>query len=218
MDLVIFDVDGTLINSADIIIAAQTLTAAAHGLTYPGRERGFSIIGLSLDVALADLFGPVVPAHELSDTYKRIFNELRGTAGYDEPLYDGVADVLSDLSAWRETALGIATGKTHRGLEHVVELYGWRDLFATMQTADTAPSKPHPGMIHQAMAATGAPAARTVMIGDSVHDMRMAKAAGVAAIAVSWGFQPVEMLLEAGADVVAEHARELPELIARALT
>ncbi len=216
-DLVLFDLDGTLLNSAEIIIRTQELTAAEHGLAFPGREKGFSIIGLSLDIALAELFGDEVPAADLSATYKRIFGQLRGTPGMEEPLFDGIAATLADVAGWDRTRLGIATGKTRRGVDYVVDLYGWHDLFATIQTADSAPSKPHPGMIRQAITATGADPSRTVMIGDSVHDMRMAKAAGVTAIAVSWGFQPPAMLIAAGADVVAAEAHDLPALIRQAL-
>jgi phosphoglycolate phosphatase len=217
-DLVLFDLDGTLLDSGRIIIGAQELTAQAHGLVHPGLDKGFAIVGLSLEIALAELFGDVVPREELAATYKRVFNEMRGSEGFEEPLFEGISAVLADLSNRPRTTLGIATGKTLRGVEYVVDLHGWGDLFATIQTADSAPSKPDPGMIFQAMDATGAQPARTVMIGDSVHDMRMAKAAGVGAIAVSWGFQPASMLVEAGADLVAQHANELPHLISRALT
>lgn len=217
-DLILFDLDGTLLNSAEIIIRTQELTAAEHGLVHPGREKGFSIIGLSLDIALADLFGDDVPAAALSATYKRIFGQLRGTPGMEEPLFDGISSTLAKVSGWSQTTLGIATGKTRKGVDYVIDLYGWHDMFATIQTADSAPSKPHPGMIQQAMALTGAQPSRTVMIGDSVHDMRMARAAGVAAIAVSWGFQPPAMLVEAGADLVAARADDLPGLIRQALS
>lgn len=216
-DLILFDVDGTLLDSGNIIIGAQERTASALGLVHPGREAGFGVVGLSLDLALRHLFGDIVPADQLSDTYKRIFNDMRGTPGFEEPLFGGVPDMLTNLSAWDDAELGIATGKTRRGLDHVIAMYGWHDMFATFQTADNAPSKPDPGMIHQAMAATGSTPQRTVMIGDSVHDMRMAKAAGATAIAVSWGFQSASMLVDAGADVVARTVSELPGLIARLL-
>jgi phosphoglycolate phosphatase len=218
MDLVLFDLDGTLINSARIILDSQRFTAAAHGLVHPGEAEGFGIVGLSLDLALAQLFGPTVPAAELSETYKRIFNELRATPGYEEPLFDGVAEMLAALQGREGTRLGMATGKTRRGVDHVLDLQGWRELFVTLQNADTAPSKPHPAMIEQGMAEAGSTPARTVMIGDSVHDMAMAKAAGVAAIGVAWGFQPAAMLREAGADLIVDHARDLPHAITRSLS
>ena len=217
MDLILFDLDGTLLDSGDIIIAAQEQTAAALGLIHPGREAGFAVVGLSLELALGELFGAGAPVDELTDTYKRTFNGMRGSGGFEEKLFDGVAAMLAELSAWERAKLGVATGKTRRGLDYVVDMYGWHDLFVTLQTADSAPSKPHPGMILQAIAAAGSSPQRTVMIGDSVHDMRMAKAAGVGAIAVSWGFQPVSMLVEAGAAHVASRASDLPALIAACL-
>lgn len=216
-DLILFDIDGTLLDSGNIIIGAQERTAAELGLVHPGREAGFGVVGLSLDLALAKLFGDAVPVADLSATYKRIFNAMRGSAGFEEPLFRGVPAMLSKLDRWGGTKLGIATGKTRRGLDYVVEMYGWHDLFVTFQTADNAPSKPDPGMILQAMRDSGSVPHRTVMIGDSVHDMRMAKAAGVTAIAVAWGFQPPHMLVEAGADMVARSVPDLPGLIAEAL-
>jgi phosphoglycolate phosphatase len=216
-DLILFDMDGTLLDSGNIIIGAQERTAEAFGIVHPGREAGFRVVGLSLDLALGQLFGDAVPVDRLSDTYKRIFNSMRGTVGFEEPLFDGVPEMLAELSSWPQTHLGIATGKTKRGLDHVVEMFGWHDMFVTFQTADSAPSKPDPGMIHQGIAEGRSAPERTVMIGDSVHDMRMAKAAGVTAIAVSWGFQPPSMLVEAGADMVARTVSELPGLIAAGL-
>ncbi len=216
-DLILFDVDGTLLDSGNIIIGAQERTAEAFGLVHPGREAGFGVVGLSLDLALGQLFGDAVPVDHLSETYKRIFNAMRGSAGFEEPLFDGVPAVLSELASLGDTKLGIATGKTRRGLDYIVEMYGWHDLFVTFQNADNAPSKPDPGMILQAMGVVGSVPHRTVMIGDSVHDMRMAKAAGATAIAVSWGFQPPAMLVGAGADMVARSVSELPALIAAAL-
>ncbi len=216
-DLILFDVDGTLLDSGNIIIGAQERTAEALGLVHPGREAGFGVVGLSLDLALGQLFGDALPVDHLSETYKRIFNAMRGSAGFEEPLFDGVPAVLSELASLGDTKLGIATGKTRRGLDYIVEMYGWHDLFVTFQNADNAPSKPDPGMILQAMGAVGSVPHRTVMIGDSVHDMRMAKAAGATAIAVSWGFQPPAMLVGAGADMVARSVSELPALIAAAL-
>jgi phosphoglycolate phosphatase len=217
VDLILFDIDGTLLDSGDIIIGAQERTAAELGLVHPGREAGFAVVGLSLEVALSDLFGDAAPVDALTETYKRIFNGMRGSAGFEEPLFDGVPAVLAELAAWERAKLGVATGKTRRGLDYVVDMHGWHDLFVTLQTADSAPSKPDPGMILQAMDAAGSSPSRTVMIGDSVHDMRMARAAGVGAIAVSWGFQPVSMLVEAGAEHVASTVSDLPALIAACL-
>jgi phosphoglycolate phosphatase len=217
MDLILFDVDGTLIDSLNIILTSQRRTAEAHGLIHPGHEAGCAIVGLSLERALGELFGPHVDAAALADTYKGVFQSLRGAPGFDEPMFDGAAEVLAALGGWDRACLGVATGKTRRGLDHIIARHAWHGLFKTMQTADDAPSKPDPTMIHQAASQAGARVERTVMIGDSVHDMRMAKAAGCMAIGVSWGFQPAHDLIAAGADCIADEVGNLPAMIAAAL-
>ena len=106
--------------------------------------------------------------------------------------------------------LGSATGKSRKGLDFAVERHGWQGLFDTVQSADDAPSKPHPGMIQRAMAETGAAPERTAMVGDSSFDIEMAVAAGVVPVAVSWGFQPAERLVTLGARHVLREFQELP--------
>ncbi len=216
-DLILFDLDGTLINSEAIILGAQMAVAEEFGLAFPGREAGLAIVGLSLPVALERLFGTAAPVDALCESYKLAFNGMRGRAGYEEPPFAGVPGLLAELGGWAGATVGMATGKTRKGVDAVVDMHGWHGVFRTIQTADSAPSKPDPGMILQAAAETGGEPARTVMIGDSVHDMAMARAAGATAIAVSWGFQPPAMLEAAGAHLVAREVAELPGLIARAL-
>lgn len=213
MTLLVFDVDGTLIDSERIIVDTQVLTLERFGIAHPGRELGLAVIGLSLPLALETLAGTGAPVAALTDFYKETFLSLRGTPGYDEPLYPGVADTLAALRGKQEVKLAIATGKSRRGVDHILDREGWRPLFASVQTADDAPSKPHPGMILRAMAETGASAGESIMIGDSVHDMRMAVAAGCRAVAVSWGFAPVTALREAGAWRVIESMGELTGLV-----
>jgi phosphoglycolate phosphatase len=202
--LVLFDVDGTLVDSQNIIVAAQRAAFSAHGLEPPSRERSLSIVGLTLVEAFTVLVGPGGPVESLAETYRFAFAELRQDPAYAEPLYPGAAACLERLSRRHDVALGIATGKSRRGVAHLVQRHGWDRLFATIQTADDAPSKPHPGMILQAMDAVGASAAETAMVGDSSFDMAMARAAGVLPIGVSWGFQPVEALRQAGAGLIVD--------------
>lgn len=213
MDLVIFDLDGTLINSEAILLAAQVETFVRHGLVHPGREAGLGVIGLTLNLALMRLGGLALPDEALTATYKEVFGAMRqqalSDASLDEPLFPGVTETLAGLAARPGLKLGIATGKSRRGADHIVDRHGWGGLFATIQTADDAPSKPDPGMILQAMAETGARPARTLMVGDSSFDMEMAVAAGVTPIAVSWGFQPVAALRAAGARHVIERCDAL---------
>lgn len=219
MNLVIFDLDGTLINSEAIILEAQFETFARCGLTHPGREAGLGIVGLSLDIALMRLAGLERPDDGLTETYRQVFGAMRLQAESDpklaEPLFPGVAEMLAALAQRPDTVLGIATGKSRRGADYIIERHGWGDLFATTQTADDAASKPHPEMILRAMRETGARPEATLMIGDSNFDMEMAVAAGVAPVAVSWGFQSVPALKAAGAAHVIEDWAALPGLIGK---
>lgn len=217
MDLVIFDLDGTLIDSQAIILGAQYETFARCGRSHPGREAGLGVVGLTLDIALMRLAGLAEPDDVLTETYRQVFNGMRQQAESDpalaEPLFPGVGDLLAGLSQRQRTLLGIATGKSRRGADYIVARHGWADLFTTIQTADDALSKPHPEMILRAMAETGATPERTLMVGDSSFDMEMAVAAGVTPVAVSWGFQPVAALRAAGARHVIEDCAELIPLI-----
>lgn len=213
MDLIIFDLDGTLINSEAIILEAQYETFRRCGRVHPGREAGLGIVGLTLDIAMAQLAGLAEPDDVLTETYRQVFGAMRVRAesdpSLDEPLFAGVAETLAELKRHGGLKLGIATGKSRKGAEFIVARHGWQGLFDTVQSADDAPSKPHPGMIERAMAETGASPARTAMVGDSSFDIEMAVAAGVVPVAVAWGFQPVEKLVALGARHVL---REFPEL------
>ncbi|CAN7352146.1 HAD-IA family hydrolase [Bosea sp. LjRoot237] len=219
MDLIIFDLDGTLINSEAIILGAQYETFARCGRVHPGREAGLGVIGLTLDIALMRVAGLAEPDDVLTQTYRDVFNGMRQQAETDpslaEPLFPGVAELLTTLSQRPQTMLGVATGKSRRGADYAIERHGWASLFATTQTADDAISKPHPEMILRAMAETGVAPERTLMVGDSTFDMEMAVAAGVTPVAVSWGFQPVAALRAAGARHVIENCAELVGIVDR---
>ncbi|KPF63495.1 hypothetical protein IP69_19105 [Bosea sp. AAP35] len=217
MDLIIFDLDGTLINSEAILLAAQVETFARHGLVHPGREAGLGVVGLTLDIALMRLGGLPAPDAALAETYKQVFGAMRQQAqidsALDEPLFPGVAETLAALAETPGVKLGIATGKSRRGADYIIARHGWEGLFATVQTADDAPSKPHPGMILRALAETGAAPQRTAMVGDASFDIEMARAAGVVPVAVSWGFQPVAHLVALGARHVLDNFPELPGVL-----
>ena len=213
MQLVIFDVDGTLVDSQNMIVAAQAASFAAHGLEPPSRERSLSIVGLSLEEAFAALVGPEGPTASLAEGYRAAFQQLRGDPAYHEALFPGAASTLQRLRRLDGVRLGIATGKSQRGVRLLVEREGWEGYFATVQTADDAPSKPHPAMVEQAMQAVGAAPATTIMVGDSTFDMAMARAAGAGAIGVSWGYHAVEALRKAGAETIVTSFAELREVL-----
>jgi phosphoglycolate phosphatase len=217
MKLVLFDVDGTLVDSQNIIVAAQRAAFEAHGLEPPSRERSLSIVGITLVQAMAVLAGPKAPAESIAETYKQVFNELRKDPAYAEPLFPGAREVLERLARREDIQLGICTGKSRRGVAHLIETHGWDQLFTLIKTADDAPSKPDPGMILQAMAETAAAPADTIMIGDTTFDMQMARAAGATPIGVSWGYHPVAAVREAGAELIVDSYPELGEALERLL-
>jgi len=210
--LAIFDCDGTLVDSQHSIAAALADAFAAHGLPVPPPKESRRVVGLSLVEAMAALLpGRDRALHvDLAQTYKDAFQRLRARDAVDEPLFGGIAALLDALEAdgW---LLGVATGKSDRGLGLCLDCHGLSARFVTLQTADRHPSKPHPSMIEQAMADAGAEATTTMMIGDTSFDIEMARAAGVTAVGVAWGYHAPEELWEAGAHHVAAHPLEILE-------
>lgn len=210
--LVLFDCDGTLVDSQHMIVAAMNDAFAAEGLEPPTRPRILSVVGLSLDLAVRRLVpdgADIVQVERLADGYKSAFAARRLSREIEEPLYPGVRETILALAARDDFVLGIATGKSRRGLDAVLEREGLRAYFTTLQTADTHPSKPHPSMILHALAEADAEPANAVMIGDTTYDVSMALAAGVGAIGVGWGYHPADELKGAGAHKVSHDCDDL---------
>ena len=199
--LAIFDVDGTLVDSQNDILGAMRSSFDSVGLKAPERDQILGIVGLSLPVAMHRLLPEADPElrDQLVEGYKSAYVEMRAQVGaaQSSPLYPGARDVLEALHAQPGVLLGVATGKSKRGLDKLLEAHGLAHLFITQQVADFHPSKPHPSMILTAMAEAGVEPKDTVMIGDTSFDMEMARAAGVPGIGVSWGYHPVSALNEA---------------------
>lgn len=212
--LAVFDCDGTISDGQAAVCTAMAKAFSAVGLAVPPDHAVRRIVGLSLPVAVRHLAPDEEAAvhAEVVDAYRAAFFRARSEGLSAEPLYDGIRELLASLhgKGWR---LGVATGKSDRGLRACLVNHDIFDLFVTLQTADRHPSKPDPSMLAAAMLEAGAGAAGTVMIGDTEFDMAMARAAGCRAIGVAWGYHAPDELLEAGAEAVARTAAELEELI-----
>ena len=283
MKLVLFDCDGTLVDSQHVILEAMARAFAGAGLAVPPRETVLGIVGLSLTEAMRRIGGedPAFPAEELAELYRGAFRTLRTEPGFREPLYPGIAEVIATLARRDDVLIGMATGKSQRGAQAVLAHHGLtshfvtvqtadddalvghqfleggqpvsvvapavvvfaprcgrRDLvgeagsplrprerssllehhglashFVTVQTADDAPSKPHPEMVLRAMAETGAAPLDTILIGDTSFDMTMARAAGVRAVGVTWGYHARDVLVQSGAERLVDHASSLPVVL-----
>lgn len=215
--LAIFDCDGTLVDSGATIFAVIEETFADHGLAVPPPLECRRVIGLSLTEAMQALVpGANAAEHDrLTETYKAKFFQARHDGRVEEPLFDGIAELLDTLAAdgW---LLGVATGKSDRGLGHCLERHGLAGRFISLQTADRHPSKPHPSMALQAMADAGAAPESTIVIGDTSFDMAMARAAGATGIGAGWGYHDAGELLASGAAAVAAQPFDVPLLIAKA--
>ena len=212
--LAIFDCDGTLVDSGATIYAALKTSLERNQLEVPPPAACRRIIGLSLVEAIGTLLPQLDSKRhvELAEDYKRAFTDLRANGQVEEPLFDGVLDLLDELEeeGW---LLAVATGKSDRGLKHCLDRHGIHARFVSLQTADRHPSKPHPSMVEQAIADAGAAPEATIVVGDTSFDMAMAVAARSTAIGAGWGYHESGELIEAGAIAVADRPLEVLTLI-----
>ncbi|WP_332715386.1 HAD-IA family hydrolase [Pelagibacterium mangrovi] len=217
--LIMFDMDGTLIDSGAIIAENMATTFRDHGLSEPTREMSHSVIGLSLEIAMQNLAGcdPEL-ALAMADTYRGHYRAMLATGERHEPLYVGALEALARLRAHEASLLGIATGKGLTGVNRILALHALSDHFVTLQTPDHNPSKPHPGMILRACAQTGIDPAATVMIGDTTFDMELGRSAGARTIGVTWGYHARVALEEAGAHIIIDDYADLDDAIEKVLS
>ncbi|HEY8603952.1 HAD-IA family hydrolase [Tsuneonella suprasediminis] len=212
--LAVFDCDGTLVDGQAAVCDAMDAAFAVAGLTLPDRNRVRRIVGLSLPQAVRVLAPDAEAGRQAAavDAYKASFRATREQGRLEEPLFEGITPLLHALrdNGWQ---LAVATGKSDRGLTACLAAHGIADLFVSLQTADRHPSKPHPAMLEAALFEAATQPGDAVMIGDTTFDIDMARAAGVRAIGVAWGYHAPSELIAAGAEAVAATCAELEGLL-----
>jgi len=216
--LAVFDCDGTLVDGQADVCWAMERAFTRAGLPAPDSQLVRRIVGLSLPVAVRELAPDLAEdqARAVTEYYRSSYRARREEGLLDEPLYDGMAELLANLhrAGW---SLAVATGKSDRGLNACLKTHGIADLFVSLQTADRHPSQPHPAMLEAALFEAGAAPHQAVMIGDTSFDMAMARGAGVRAVGVAWGYHAPHELLEHGALSVASTINALAEALEAAL-
>jgi phosphoglycolate phosphatase len=210
LKLAVFDCDGTIVDSQYSIIHAMHVAFSKFEYPLPDRDTVRRVVGLPL----LDIFSLLLPEEgqerheEMREAYSDEWRKLRSRNNLSEHLYPGFVESLDALegAGW---LLGVATGKSYRGLNETLDTHNLLDRFVTLQTADRARGKPHPEMLFKAMDEAGTSPENTVMIGDTTFDIEMSVNAGVRAIGVNWGYHDGNELLASGADVVLDDYSEL---------
>lgn len=212
--LVLFDCDGTLVDSALVIQRAMDDVFVEFSYKPPEFDDIRNIIGLSLDQAIAHLLQREVDdeIYAMVAAFKRHFSTKVHDILCDEPIFPGILDVLSVLENTDNILLGIATGKSRRGIDKICDAYKL-NCFIAIKTADDCPSKPDPTMVLESCHETGVPVSQTYIVGDSIYDMQMGKLAGAIAVGVSWGYHTPEALKQAGADFIIDKPQDLLHLL-----
>lgn len=212
--LALFDCDGTLVDSAFAIQRAMIMVFQQFSYSEPSLDETKSVIGLSLDLAIAHLLKRPVDDEILAmvAAYKENYRKIRSDVFSAEPLFPGVLDMLTTLEKDDTTLLGVVTGKSRMGIDRICEAYKLH-CFITIKTADDCPSKPNPAMVIESCKQTGVFPESTYVIGDSIYDMQMAKLAKAKAVGVSWGYHMPDALRAAGADFIAREPKDLLSIL-----
>lgn len=211
--LIVFDWDGTLMDSEARIVACLQQAARDLAVPVPSPQASKDIIGLGLAEAVQRLFQeqPAELWPELAGAYRKHFlaNKLAPS-----PLFDGARSVIEDLAA-QDYFLAVATGKSRRGLDRVLQETGLGPVFHATRCADETFSKPHPQMLMDIMDYLGVVAADTLMVGDTEYDVQMARSAGADALGVGYGVHEPERLYQHGALHCLQQIRDLPEWLVK---
>lgn len=214
VELVVFDWDGTLMDSTGAIASAIRSAAADLGLRKPTHEQASAVIGLGLSDALRQCV-PDLTSDKVDEFTERYRVHYMAIDPELQP-FDGIEAMLTNLSAG-PVPTAVATGKSRSGLNRVLEAMNWRHHFISTRCADEGISKPHPWMLNDLMAEIGVGPEATLMIGDTTHDLGMARAAGVRAIGVTYGAHPSELLATEPAIALVNTVAELVAAIDQAM-
>lgn len=191
--LLVFDWDGTLVNSLARIVASVHHATDLCGLKRCTDAEVHSIIGLSLKHAFLRLY-PEPGQARLYDTFRQAYSAHYLEQEQDpSPFYPGVRDVLENFRC-AGYLLAVATGKSRQGLDRILQSHGMQDFFDITRCADETRSKPDPLMLQEILAHCAQPAHKAIMVGDSTFDLQMANRASIAPVAVSYGAQPLDVL------------------------
>lgn len=215
MKLVLFDVDGTLIDSQAIIHESMRLTFIRFGFEEPHIESTRSIIGLTLDFAIATILGREIDDEVLAMTaeYKSIYLDLAKLEEMQSLPFRGIPEMIDRLAKRNDILLGIVTGKSRRGVRNLMTQSHFEGRFVVSRCADDCPSKPHPAMVRECCEDVGMSPFNTIVIGDTGFDMEMARSAGATAIGVTWGYHPKDRISSGGADYIANSVDALEQTI-----
>jgi phosphoglycolate phosphatase len=215
--LIIFDFDGTLVDSRSLILESHRIVFPQFRLPVPSQNDSLSLVGKSLSVILTQLAGTAAPIAEMVAAYDLLLPQLRADSAFAEKPFEGAAELLHELNSTPDLVLGIATGHRSDTIAPALEALRWAGYFRTIQAADMAPSKPHPAMLLQALKVTGVSPDDAIFVGDTTFDMMMARAAGLSSIGVGWGYHQSEQLAAAGAGRVVRSFDELRTHVRQAL-
>ena len=205
-DLIVFDWDGTIMDSTGLIAECIQLAARDRRLPIPLTEDAKSIIGLGIHEATRRLFPDL--DHDTQAAFAVAYRHHFVSRDHETPLYEGIRELLATLNH-QARFLAVATGKPRAGLERAFTHTGLKPAFHFSRCADEGLPKPHPDMLLKLMNFTAVPPERTLMIGDTIHDLELANNAGVAAVAVTYGAHPAELLATRPSVAAVDNVTEL---------
>lgn len=209
--LIVFDWDGTLVDSAGRIVSCLRHASQAFKLPLLSDNAYSDVIGLGMFEAVIQLY-PVLPEPDVDVFIGTYRDEFVRRCEAPDPFFDGVSDILSSLKG-KGYALAVATGKSRRGLTRELDIREMAGFFMATRCADETRSKPDPMMLHQLMGEVGCDAADVLMIGDSVYDMEMAANAGVDRLAVTWGVHGRDRLVTFNPIRIADRVIEIEDVL-----